>query len=62
MDIFPNAPLIGHIRAFYLEFIGAALSPFDAFLLIQGIDTLSERLKKQTGNAEKNCEIPRNPQ
>ncbi len=53
VDIFPAAPLIGHIRAFYLEFIGAALSPFDAFLLIQGIDTLSERLQKQTRNAEK---------
>ncbi len=52
-DIDPQGPLLIHLRAFYLEFIGAALGPFDAFLIMQGIDTLSERLEKETRNAEK---------
>ena len=52
-DIDPKAPLIIQLRAFYLEFIGAALSPFNAYLVIQGIDTISERVEKQTRNAEK---------
>lgn len=52
-DIDPDAPLGIHLRAFYLEFIGAALSPFDAFLILQGLDTISERVEKQTRNAEK---------
>lgn len=52
-DIDPKAPLGIHLRAFYLEFIGAALSPFDAFLILQGVDTISERVEKQTRNAEK---------
>ena len=45
--------LLTHLRAFYLEFIGAAISPFDAFLILQGVDTISERLNKQVRNAEK---------
>ncbi|MCH5184616.1 MAG: O-acetylhomoserine aminocarboxypropyltransferase/cysteine synthase [Oscillospiraceae bacterium] len=52
-DIDEKSPLIIHLRAFYLEFIGAALSPFDAFLILQGLDTISERVEKQTRNAEK---------
>lgn len=52
-DIDEKAPLGIHLRAFYLEFIGAALSPFDAFLILQGLDTISERVEKQTRNAEK---------
>ncbi|MCR5317055.1 MAG: aminotransferase class I/II-fold pyridoxal phosphate-dependent enzyme [Treponema sp.] len=52
-DIDPEAPLLIHLRAFYLEFIGAALSPFDAFLILQGLDTISERVAKQTANAKK---------
>ncbi len=52
-DVDPRSPLIIHLRAFYLEFIGAALSAFDAFLVLQGLDTISERVEKQTRNAEK---------
>ena len=53
IDIDPQGPLLIHLRAFYLEFIGAALGPFDAFLALQGIATLSERIEKETRNAEK---------
>ena len=51
-DIDEKSPFIIHLRAFYLEFIGAALSPFDAYLILQGLDTISERVAKQTQNAE----------
>lgn len=51
IDIDAKSPLIIYIRAFFLEFIGAALSPFDAFLILQGIDTISERVAKQSENA-----------
>lgn len=50
-EIDSRSPLIIHLKAFYLEFIGAALSPFDAFLVLQGLDTISERVQKQTDNA-----------
>ena len=53
IDVDEKGPMIIHLRAFYLEFIGAALSPFDAFLILQGLDTISERVSKQTRNAEK---------
>lgn len=52
-EVDAKSPLIIHLRAFYLEFIGAALSPFDAYLLLQGLDTISERVDKETKNAEK---------
>ena len=53
IEIDSKSPLIIHLRAFYLEFIGAALSPFDAFLILQGLDTISERVEKQVRNAER---------
>ena len=52
-DVDDKGPLLIHLRAFYLEFIGAALSPFDAFLILQGVDTISERVNKQVRNAER---------
>ena len=52
-DVDEISPFLVHLRAFYLEFIGAALSPFDAYLILQGLDTISERVSKQSQNAEK---------
>ncbi|MGM9936079.1 MAG: aminotransferase class I/II-fold pyridoxal phosphate-dependent enzyme, partial [Candidatus Ornithomonoglobus sp.] len=52
-EVDPKGPLNIHLRAFYLEFIGAALGPFDAYLILQGLDTISERVQKQTATAEK---------
>ncbi len=56
-DVDPRSPLIIHLRAFYLEFIGASLSAFDAYLILQGLDTISERVEKETRNAEKLAEF-----
>src|SRR6202046_1162471 len=39
-------------RVTLLRDIGAALSPFNAFLLIQGLETLPLRIREQCRNAE----------
>ncbi len=50
-EVFPDAPFTSRIRFNYLNYLGAALSPFDAYLAIIGLETLSERLEKQVHNA-----------
>lgn len=55
-DIFPGNFFIFRVNLVYLNFLGAALSPNDAYLGILGIETLSERLKKQSENALKIAE------
>jgi O-acetylhomoserine (thiol)-lyase len=51
-EVFPNAPFTSRIRFNYLNYFGAALSPFDAYLTLIGLETLSERLAKQVHNAK----------
>ena len=46
-----KAAFIGKIRLEGLRDLGAALSPFNAFQIIQGLETLSIRLKKHSENA-----------
>lgn len=50
-EVFPDSPFTGRIRFNYLNYFGAALSPFDAYLAIVGLETISERLSKQSQNA-----------
>ena len=50
-DIFPNNFFIFRATLVYLNLLGAALSPHDAYLGILGVETLSERLAKQSANA-----------
>ncbi len=52
VDIFPDFPFTGRIRAIYLNYLGAAISPFNSYLILLGLETLSERLEKQVKNAE----------
>jgi O-acetylhomoserine (thiol)-lyase len=40
------------LRIQYLRDVGAAISPFNAFLLIQGVETLSLRMERHTSNAQ----------
>ncbi|MNC45320.1 Methionine gamma-lyase [compost metagenome] len=49
----PDFPFTGRIRLNYLNYFGAALSPFDAYLVLLGLETLSERVRKQVDNAER---------
>jgi O-acetylhomoserine (thiol)-lyase len=50
-EALPETPFTGRVRFNYLNYLGAALSPFDAYLALVGIETLSERLDKQSKNA-----------
>ncbi len=53
LDVFPEAPITGKIRAVHLNYLGAALSPFDAYLILLGVETLSERVAKQVSSAQR---------
>ena len=52
-DIFPDNFFIFRATLVYLNLLGAALSPQDAYLGIIGLETLSERVAKQSANAAK---------
>ena len=47
------AAFVTYIRAILLRDTGATLSPFNAFLLLQGAETLSLRLERHTENTKK---------
>lgn len=47
------AAFVTYIRAIILRDTGAAISPFNAFLLLQGVETLSLRLERHAYNAKK---------
>ncbi len=48
-----EAAFIGRARVVPLRNMGAALSPFNAFLIMQGLETLSLRMERHTENALK---------
>ena len=49
-DDFPNAPYITRCKTVGLRNTGATLSPFNAFLLLQGLETLAVRLPRHEAN------------
>lgn len=56
------AAFVTYIRAILLRDMGAAISPFNAFLLLQGTETLSLRVERHTENALKVAEyLSKNP-
>lgn len=48
-----SAAFILRMRVILLRDMGAALSPFNAFLLLQGLETLSLRMERHVRNTEK---------
>lgn len=48
-----NAAFIGHARIELLRDLGPSLNPFGSFLLLQGLETLSLRVERQSYNALK---------
>ena len=50
-DAFEAAAFIARVRTVALRNTGAALSPFNAFLLLQGLETLSLRMERHCQNA-----------
>ena len=52
-DAVGPAAFVTYIRAILLRDTGAAISPFNAFLLLQGVETLSLRLERHAQNTKK---------
>ena len=52
-DAVGPAAYVTYIRAILLRDTGAAISPFNAFLLLQGVETLSLRLERHAENTKK---------
>ena len=54
------AAFVTYIRAILLRDTGATISPFNAFLLLQGVETLSLRLDRHAENTKKVVEFLKN--
>jgi O-acetylhomoserine (thiol)-lyase len=54
-----DAAFIGRCRSVYQRSIGAVLSPFNAFMLLQGIETVALRVERHVDNARKVAEYLR---
>ena len=52
-DVVGPAAFVTYIRAILLRDTGASISPFNAFLLLQGVETLSLRLERHAENTKK---------
>lgn len=57
VDAAGPAAFVTYIRAILLRDTGAAISPFNAFLLLQGVETLSLRLERHIENTKKVVEF-----
>lgn len=53
VDAVGPAAFVTYIRAILLRDTGAAISPFNAFLLLQGVETLSLRIERHVENTKK---------
>ncbi|MBQ8956210.1 MAG: O-acetylhomoserine aminocarboxypropyltransferase/cysteine synthase [Lachnospiraceae bacterium] len=62
-DAVGPAAFVTYIRAILLRDTGATISPFSAFLLLQGVETLSLRLERHAENTKKVVEyLSKHPQ
>ena len=59
-DAVGPAAFVTYIRAILLRDTGATLAPFSAFLLLQGVETLSLRLERHVENTKKVIEYLKN--
>ena len=59
-DVVGPAAFVTYIRAILLRDTGATISPFNAFLLLQGVETLSLRLDRHVENTKKVVEFLKN--
>ena len=59
-DAVGPAAFVTYIRAILLRDTGASISPFNAFLLLQGVETLSLRLDRHAENTKKVVEYLQN--
>ncbi|MBO4283446.1 MAG: O-acetylhomoserine aminocarboxypropyltransferase/cysteine synthase [Clostridia bacterium] len=56
-DVVGPAAFVTYVRAILLRDTGASISPFNAFLLLQGIETLSLRLDRHVENTKRVVEF-----
>lgn len=56
----PGAAFVTYIRAILLRDTGATLSPFHAFIFLQGLETLSLRVERHAENTKKVIEFLQN--
>ncbi|WP_428395182.1 O-acetylhomoserine aminocarboxypropyltransferase/cysteine synthase family protein [Lichenicoccus sp.] len=56
---FGNAAFLARARSVYLRTLGSVLSPFNAFLLLQGIETVAVRVERHVANARHVAEFLR---
>ena len=61
-DAFGPAAFIARARTVPLRNTGAALAPMNAFLLLQGIETLNLRMERHCDNAQKVAEYLKSPE
>ncbi len=62
-DVVGPAAFVTYIRAILLRDTGATISPFNSFLLLQGVETLSLRLDRHAENTKKVVEfLSKHPQ
>lgn len=52
-DIDPISPFVTRVRSVVLRDEGACIAPFNAFLMLQGLETLSLRVERHVSNALK---------
>jgi O-acetylhomoserine (thiol)-lyase len=60
VDRFKEAPYIARCRSVYQRATGAVLSPLNAFLLLQGIETVALRVQRHVENGRRVAEFLRN--
>ncbi|MDR2587458.1 MAG: aminotransferase class I/II-fold pyridoxal phosphate-dependent enzyme [Coriobacteriales bacterium] len=59
LEVSPRTPFVGRVRNVLLNYLGATLGAFDAWLVLLGIDTLSERVHKQCESTKRLIEYLR---
>ena len=60
VEHFKEAAYVARCRSVYLRATGAALSPFNAFLLLQGIETVALRVERHVDNGRRVAEFLQN--
>ncbi|KXG77687.1 Methionine gamma-lyase [Fervidicola ferrireducens] len=59
-ETFGKAAYIAKVRCMLLRDLGACISPFNAFLLLQGLETLHLRMQRHVENAQRAAEFLKN--
>ena len=53
LEAFPAVPFLAKLKMDYLIHLGSTISPLDSYLILLGLETITERITKQVENTEK---------